>query len=102
MIYLVLARSVYESDCVLRAYAEKSDADAFAERCQNHQNKKPILTTGKAADKVWLENLSKWAKDHPAGDTSRRYTSFLVYPIPLIAWVAKLYKLATLDASPKL
>ncbi len=67
-VYIVESVIDYEGSRVLHGYARQEDADAFAKRCNDHNDIHPDCPAQDASDQEWEDYevaRSKWDMDHP-------------------------------------
>lgn len=85
-IFIVMADTMYEGSDPVRGFDDKADAEAFAQRCRDHEAKhrnSPHLDAPEIEWEKWQRHDRSWAARHPAGPYSGRYT-YTVLPLPIV------------------
>jgi hypothetical protein len=69
-IFFVEAGVDYEGSTPVRAFDNKDDAEAFAERCREHHKARPAFPAvlNEASAETRRNAESAWATAHPGGD----------------------------------
>ena len=89
VIHVLYACTDYEGDTAVRAFADKTQADALLAKVEAHMAKKPtppnaVLDTPEndaEFDRYWAA-YERWSKRHPAGQQFATNDSFTVQPLP--------------------
>lgn len=100
-VFIVMSCTDYEGSGPVRAFLSEADAEAFAAKCEAHQRKAPQGPTtiedtpeNDAEHEAFWEKRQRWAKRHPAGESSATCDSFQVVSIPLVTANVKVTGLA--------
>jgi hypothetical protein len=101
-IFVVLSRSDYECDDVLKAFSSKDDAEALSKACSDYDQtfeSCPEIEDTPENDALWdawnIRNEA-WKKAHPAGE----YGHVDSYPIREVEFVAANPPLAAAPEAP--
>jgi hypothetical protein len=84
-IFAVVAYTAHEKESVLRTFATRDDAEAFAHHCEQHQKSHPLCPRFNvpASDPAWPAYYTardEWLKNHPGCDAG----GFEVNEVPLM------------------
>lgn len=72
-VYVVMTGEPHEPNSVVCAFADKGDADAFAEQCRIYSLKRkplPPIEETEENDRLWerwTKSDERWCRRHPAG-----------------------------------
>lgn len=86
-LYAVSADTAYDGSVVVAVFDTSKDADAFAEKCREHDRRMP-LTPDQIADtpdndaawSTWAVKCDRWRRKHP-GKQSHTYDGWSVFTI---------------------
>lgn len=87
-VYLALAEEEYEAPIVLRAFANKAEAEVFAQALRDYQRTRPEWPVGDAELEEVLERDKEtraWMGAHPGGEDAAWRRFFSVIAVPLSA-----------------
>ncbi|MDN7934558.1 hypothetical protein QZM52_25040 [Burkholderia metallica] len=74
-IFIVQANTMYEGSDPVRAFASRQSADAFAQKCRDHEagrSAPPGIDAPEEEWDSWWESDRAWEQSHPAAPFSRR------------------------------
>jgi hypothetical protein len=102
-VYLALAEEEYEAPIVLRAFANKAEAEVFAQALSDYQRTRPEWPVGDAELDEVLERDKEtraWMAAHPGGEDAawRRFFSVIAVPFSVAPTCAAQDGDAQLDA----
>jgi hypothetical protein len=101
-IFIVEASVNYEGSSPVRAFAEKGDAEEFAEQCREYQKTRPAWPAAAATIaeiEEWSAADKAWEAAHPGGDVgSPDYFDVIEIPFGPVAGVSEGEKGGASDA----
>lgn len=102
-VYLTLAEEEYEAPIVLRAFASRAEAEAFAQTLRDYQQARPEWLVGDEEPEEVLERDKEtraWMAAHPGGEDAawRRFFSVIAVPFSVAPTCAAQDGDAQLDA----
>lgn len=85
-LYLVMATTSYEGSDPVKAFQDKGEAEALAQKCRDHEAKRPRVPELNEPDADWDKYYAKekrWDKTHPARPYIGR-ESYSVCTVPYV------------------
>jgi hypothetical protein len=88
-VFIVYANTMFDGGDAVRVFADKGEAEAFARKCQAHNESEPHAPAPDAPESewdAWHVRYKEWADANPSGYTQRDY---VVGPLPFVPSTAK-------------